>query len=233
MQASRTIAAVACADRLNPPGAVPMGDAAAMPAGVAWADDPDTALMLAFCAGDDSAFEQLVQRNQQNVHNLAWRILGGQDVEDVVQDVFLRVYRARGQYSASAKFTTWLYRVTANTALNARRKRGNHPNFSMDALEHPADPADADHGPPPAGVDLQELGQVAWSAMQELPEQQRVALTLCRFESLSYEQIAELMGCSTAAVKSLISRARQNLKRALQGYLSGRGGQGDRSVGPA
>lgn len=194
-----------------------------------WArEDEDVKLMLAFQRGDESAFAKLVERNQSNVFAVIYRFLGDQsDVEDLTQEVFLRVFRTAGRYSPTAKFTTWLYRIAANLSLNAIRARGK---VRIAQLEMPDDGdgegfyrevADADGPRPHEDLDAAELHEQILAAVNQLPENQRVAIILNKYEQMSYDDIAEVLGVSMMAVKSLLSRARSNLRASLSRYVGG------------
>jgi RNA polymerase sigma-70 factor (ECF subfamily) len=188
--------------------------------------DPDAALMLRFQQGDMGALEELVNKYKQPVMNLAFRMLHDTtEAEDLAQNVFIQVYRSGHRYAASAKFSTWLFTIAKNLCLNEIRRRTRHPADSMDAL-HP----ELENQPPhqfedktaaaPAVSLLQtELEEKIQQALGELPENQRIAILLCRQEDLSYEDIAKVLGCSLSATKSLIHRGRETLKQKLKPYL--------------
>jgi RNA polymerase sigma-70 factor, ECF subfamily len=183
------------------------------------ASDPDVALMLRFQAGDEGAYEQLVLKHQASVLNVVYRYLGDRALaEDAAQEVFIKVYRARRTYQPAAKFSTWLYRVAVNHCLNEIRARRAGPASSVapidDMLE---EPAGAD---PDAGLHRQDLQRAVKAAIDALPENQRMAVVLARFHDLSYGEIAEAMGLSLVAVKSLLFRARETLKQRLARYVS-------------
>jgi RNA polymerase sigma-70 factor (ECF subfamily) len=175
--------------------------------------DPDVALMLRFQRGDEAAFEELVKRHTRPVLNLVYRYVGDASrAEDVAQDIFVKVYRARMKYEPKAKFSTWLYRVAVNHCLNDIRSRKSQPSLAApinDLLEHPSGED------PDARLRREELRRAVKDALDALPENQRMAVLLARYEELSYEQIAETMGMSLEAVKSVLFRAKENLQRAL------------------
>ncbi len=187
--------------------------------------DPDSQLMLAFCSGDLAAFRRLVERNSAVVFKLAARYLGDEsDAEDVVQEVFLRVHGSAADYKPTAKFTTWVYRITVNVCLNRLRAAKARPSVSLEGLgENPEeasfDVASEGEDAPFSRIERRELEEKIRAAIAALPEAQRTALLLRRFEELSYEDIAEAMETTVPAVKSLISRARQTLKACLARYL--------------
>lgn len=175
--------------------------------------DPDVALMLRFQKGHEGAFEELVHRHTRAVLNLVYRYLGDASrAEDVAQDIFVKVYRARMKYEPKAKFTTWLYRIAVNHCLNEIRAGKSRPSLGApvnDLLEHPA------AEDPDARLHRQELREAVKGAIDALPENQRMAVLLSRYEDMSYDEIAETMGLSLEAVKSLLFRAKENLQRAL------------------
>ena len=188
--------------------------------------DPDAALMLRVKQGDTEAFTELVEKYKQPVINLIFRTLrDAAEAEDLAQNVFVQVYKSADRYRIAAKFSTWLFTIARNLCLNEIRRRSRHPADSIDAT-HP----DQDDQPlqqfedkktfaPPEKLLQGELEQKIEEALAELPENQRTALLLCRQDELSYEEIAEVLGCSLSATKSLIHRGRETLKEKLKPYL--------------
>jgi len=188
----------------------------------------DVELMLAFQAGDEAAFSVLVERHRDHVVNLTQRYLGNlADAEDLAQEVFLRVYRARNRYRPEARFTTWLYRVAVNAALNEVRGRKSRPTHGAVAL--PASERDG-AGPqlaasgvaaPDDAAETTELHERVREAVEALPDRQRLALLLNKFHGLSYEELAQSMEMTIPAVKSLLVRARENVRKQIEPYLGG------------
>jgi len=180
-------------------------------------DDPDVGFMLRLKAGDASALEEIVRRHQKHILNLVYRYLGdASHAEDVAQEVFLKIYRARANYEPKAKFSTWLYRVTVNHCLNEIRSRKSQParmELVDDLLEEAAG-SEADQR-----MHQAELRQAVKAAIDSLPEHQRMAVLLARYEELSYEEISAAMGISLEAVKSVLHRARESLKEKLGRYV--------------
>jgi RNA polymerase sigma-70 factor (ECF subfamily) len=185
--------------------------------------DQDAALMLRVKQGDTSALEQLMDRYKQPVINLIARIISDPvEAEDLAQNVFVQVYRSAARYAPSAKFSTWLFTIARNLALNEIRRRSRHRADSMDAGLSEDDPpqyADTTAASPPEALLRVELERKVGEAVASLPENQRTALLLCQQDELSYEDIAEVLGTSLSATKSLIHRARETLKARLKPYL--------------
>ncbi len=188
--------------------------------------DPDAALMLRVKQGDAAAFTQLVEKYKQPIINLVWRTVRDEtEAEDITQSVFVQAWKSAPRYQATAKFSTWLYTIARNLCLNEFRRRSRHPTESLDQTR------DDSEDQPLFQVEdkrirgaqdemLQgELEHKVDAAIGALPENQRIALALCRQEELSYEEIAEVLGCSLSATKSLIHRARETLKVQLKPYL--------------
>ena len=188
--------------------------------------DPDAALMLRVRQGDWGAFTELVEKYKQPVMNLVYRMLrDATEAEDLAQVVFLQVYKSADRYRVSSKFSTWMFTIARNLCLNEIRRRSRHPADSLDGSQ-----SDRDDQPARQYEDLKifsptdnllqgELEQKIEEALAELPENQRTAILLCRGEELSYEDIAQVLGCSLSATKSLIHRGRETLKQKLKPYL--------------
>jgi len=188
--------------------------------------DPDAALMLRVKQGDRDAFEELVEKYKQPVMNMVFRTLrDATEAEDLAQHVFLQVYKSAHRYEISAKFSTWLFTIARNLCLNEIRRRSRHPADSLD--QHLAGEEDqpareiGDRKATAAHDELlqRELVEKIDEALADLPESQRTAIQLCRQEELSYEDIAEVLGCSLSATKSIIHRAREALRERLKPYL--------------
>jgi len=189
--------------------------------------DPDAELMLRFQQGDESAYATLVGRFTEPILNLAWKFLGSRtEAEDLAQEVFLRVFRARKSYTVQAKFSTWLYRVTANACLNRIKSKTNERVRSLhstgeDGRELGRSVQDPEAEEPGLGLEREELHREVRRAVEELPANQRLALIMNKYDGLAYEQIAESMGLTVMAVKSLLMRARVKLKETLARHLRG------------
>jgi len=188
--------------------------------------DPDALLMLRVKRGDRVAFAELVEKYKQPVMNLVYRTLRDEaEAEDLAQNVFLQVYKSAKRYESRAKFSTWLFTIARNLCLNEIRRRSRHPADSLEEghAEHEDQPRqqfeDKSSIPPPEKLLHGELAQKIEEALAGLPENQRTAILLCRQDELSYDEIAEILGCSLSATKSLIHRGRETLKEKLKPYL--------------
>ena len=188
--------------------------------------EPDAALMLRVKGGDMRAFEELVNKYKQPVMNVIFRTLRDQtEAEDLAQNVFVQVFKSAHRYQVTAKFSTWLFTIARNLCLNEIRRRSRHPAESLETSQTESDdhPArqfeDVKTFSPTENVLHAELENKVQIALDELPENQRTALLLCRQEELSYDDISEVLGCSLSATKSLIHRARETLKLKLKPYL--------------
>jgi len=194
-----------------PPGASPSDD-----------DAEDVSLMRLIGRGDTAAFEELIQRHQSLVLGTVSRMLGSNsDVEDIAQQVFLRVWKSAERYVARAKFTTWLLKITRNLVFNElrRAKRRAHVPMQSDPEGDEMPLADEATSAPDAAALEKELQAAVDKAIAELPETQRMAVILRRYEELSYEEIGEVLELSVPAVKSVLFRARTELRQRLAQYL--------------
>jgi RNA polymerase sigma-70 factor, ECF subfamily len=189
--------------------------------------DPDTRLMLRVRDEEPRAFEELVEKYQHRLVAVLHHLVGNaEEAEDLAQEVFLRIYKARKKYRARAKFSTWLFTIANNLALNALRSKRRKAAVPLDASDsgplgpRPAERLVRDRGEQPSQhLQQQELAAVIRRALDGLNERQRAAVLLNKFEEMNYAEIAEVMGLTTKAVKSLLSRARSNLRLALQDYI--------------
>jgi RNA polymerase sigma-70 factor (ECF subfamily) len=192
------------------------------------ARDPDVRLMLQVRDDVQGAFEVLVERYQHRLVGVMVHLVGRvEEAEDLTQEVFLRVYRARKGYRPRAKFSTWLFTIANNLALNHLRGKGRNPAVALGGAEGTGsqegrpvgERVPAREGTPSAQLRKVELSDVVREALEILGEDQKVAVLLNKFEDMSYAEIAEVMGRSEAAVKSLLARARTHLREQLEPYL--------------
>ena len=183
----------------------------------------DVQLMLDVKAGDEESFELLLRKYRTPLVNFLYRMVrDSAAAEDLAQEVFLRVYRARKEYAPSAKFTTWMFRIATNVALNSvRDNRHRRMEISMDQTadigdeEHPA--MEVPDRRPTVEQQLVARGrsEMILRAIHALPEKQRAAVLLHKYQELDYDEIARILGCSESALKSLLFRAYETLRVEL------------------
>ena len=186
----------------------------------------DAEVMLRAKAGDEAAFSFLVQRYRRAMVSFMYRISHNSAVaEDLAQEVFLRVYRSRTSYEASAKFTTWLYRIATNLAVNhARDTRHERPETTL-SLDEPDEETGttldiADRAPTAEERLVRRERMAAIRAkVQELPERQRMAVIMHKYQQMDYRQIAEVLKLSESATKSLLFRAYETLREQLKEFI--------------
>ncbi len=177
--------------------------------------DPDARLMLRVRDGNDHAFEQLVMRYERKIDHWLGRSLDRQEREDLTQDVFLRVYRARETYEPRSRFSTWLYAIVKNVAVNRQVSVRNR--FERSVARTGASQVDAPEKLRSnfSEIERQELSEILENALESLSPRQKQAILLYHYRQVSYAKIAEVLDTTTDAVKSLLHRARNNLKEAL------------------
>jgi RNA polymerase sigma-70 factor (ECF subfamily) len=187
--------------------------------------DPDAALMVAFQRGDSLAFEQLLDKYHNTIVNFIYRIVNDRaEAEELAQEVFLRIYRARERYQPRARFAAWIYKIATNISFKAaartrrmpfRRISRNQAETQHDGYEEVRDPR------PNAESALvgTELGMIVKRAIDSLPKNEKLALTLRRYQDLSYREIAVVMDCTESAVKTYLHRGKSRLRERLLPYL--------------
>lgn len=179
-------------------------------------------LMMKVKGGDIKAFEELVEAHQNSVIGTVAKMLGNPaEAEDIAQQVFVRVWKSAGKYEPTAKFTTWLFTITRNLVFNEVRRRKRKPSVSMEEREEDFHQIEADTNTiAPDDSALQaELEKAIDQAIEDLPEKQRLAVVLRCYEEMPYEEIAQVLEITVPAVKSLLFRARSQLKESLNRYL--------------
>lgn len=176
-------------------------------------------------AGDTAALEALIECHQHRIIGTVAKMLGDEtDAEDIAQQVFIRVWKHADRYEPTAKFTTWLYKVTRNLVFNELRRRKRHPTHSLDRPsendeDRPMQAADPGAKPPDRTMLDEEMQTAIQRAIDELPETQRLAVILRRYDDISYEEIGEILDLTVPAVKSVLFRARTELRDKLRKYL--------------
>jgi RNA polymerase sigma-70 factor (ECF subfamily) len=182
--------------------------------------DLDTQLMIRVQADDDLSFGTLLNRNRNLVVNYLYRMVANRAIaEELAQDVFVRVYRSRQTYEPTARFSTWLYRITTNVALNHfRDEKRSHNDVSLDVQ-------DAAHARREASdqallIEDRMVREVVMEqirrAVRALPAKQRAAVIMHKYEEMDYAQIAKVLGCTPSAVKALMFRAYETLRMRLR-----------------
>ena len=190
-------------------------------------DDVGVRWMLAYQAGDDSAFDQLVEAYSGQLYALFTRFLGPTpEREDLVQEVFLRVLRQRERYKPTARFSTWLYRIAFNISVNRTQRAGGVPTLegegagAGETADHPPrEPLDRAGEDPSAALERGDVVSAVRAAIASLPETQRMAVVLAKYNDMPYSEIAEVLHSSEKAIKSMVHRARENLRERLAPFL--------------
>jgi RNA polymerase sigma-70 factor (ECF subfamily) len=183
----------------------------------------DAEVMLRVKAGDDSAFNHLVEKFRRPLVGFLYRMARNHAVaEELAQEVFLRVYRSRETYKASAKFTTWMYRIAVNLAVNyARDTRGRRGEVSLDEPGEGGMAFEVADGEMTAEQELlgRERRRAIRSQVEALPERQRLAVVMHKYQGMDYRQIAQVLKLSESATKSLLFRAYETLRESLKEFL--------------
>jgi len=172
--------------------------------------------------GDEAAFKQIVETWQNMVYNTALGILqNAEDAEDVAQEVFVQVYESVKNFKAESKFSTWLYRITLSKALDHLRRKKRKKRFayiqSLFGSNNETIIEKPDFNHPGIKLDNKERAAILFTAINELPENQKIAFTLHKLEGLSYQEISDVMRTSVSSVESLMHRAKNNLRKRLTG----------------
>jgi len=178
--------------------------------------DPGSAWMLRYQRGDEHAFDLLVETYSPRIHALLTRFLGdAPQREDLLQEVFLRVIRARRRYVAEGRFSTWLYSIVFHLCVNETERR--RPASSL--ADEEGEWLDERVARPEAALERGDRVQAVRSAIAALPPRQRMALLLAKYEELSLEEVARAVGSTEKAVKSMVHRARETLRARLAPFL--------------
>lgn len=185
----------------------------------------DIAWMARIKTGDTDALRDLIEAHQQRIIGTVAKMLGDEaEAEDVAQQVFIRVWKSAPRYEPTAKFTTWLYKITRNLVFNELRRRKRHTAQSLDRPLSPDDDRtlqteDTSVKAPDTALLDGEMQAAIQAAIDSLPETQRMAIVLRRYDDVSYEEIAEILDLTVPAVKSVLFRARTDLREKLRQYL--------------
>lgn len=186
----------------------------------------DAEVMLRVATGDDSAFDYLVEKYRRPMISFMYRMTRNQAVaEELAQEVFLRVYRSRQTYAASAKFTTWLYRIATNLAVNHARDTKHERPENMVAIDEPDDDTGLTVDVADAGLNAEQVIlrrerlQAIRRQVEALPERQRMAVIMHKYQGLDYKQIATVLKLSESATKSLLFRAYETLRETLKNFI--------------
>ena len=186
-------------------------------------NEEDLALMAKVVRGDEDAFAEIVKKHQHAVLGTVAKMTNqSPDTDDIAQQVFIRLWKSAERYKPTAKFTTFLFTITKNLVFNATRKKSGKNEYSFDALEGKWRQSIEDKrsdSRPDKLIEQTELRQIIDEAISSLPEKQRLAVVLRRYEKMPYEEIAETLGISIPAVKSQLFRARTALRESLGRYL--------------
>ena len=184
--------------------------------------EQDIDLMLRVKRDDMDAFQELVETHQAKVVGTIAKMLGNEsEAEDIAQQVFIRIWKARARYKPTAKFTTWLFKITRNLVFNEVRRRKRHPaeRLEREVGDHAPELEDHTTVAPDSSLLEAELQDAIQEAIDSLPATQRMAVILRRYDELSYEEIGEVLTLTVPAVKSVLFRARTELRKKLQRYL--------------
>jgi len=190
-------------------------------------EDPGVRLMLAYQAGDEGAFDQLVEAYAGQVYALLTRFMGrSPQREDMAQEVFLRVIRARARYQPTARFSTWLYRIVFNLSVNETQRASSKDRAFSQAGHSGSDPEEApltlvdpNAASPSDAMEQGDVVRAVRAAIAELPESQRMALILAKYDEMPYAEIAEVLDSSEKAIKSMVHRARESLRESLAPFF--------------
>jgi RNA polymerase sigma-70 factor (ECF subfamily) len=183
----------------------------------------DEELMTRIQGGDEGAFRTLIERHQDRVYGTVARMMGGAgpEVEEVAQDIFLRVWKSAGTYRAEGKFTTWLMTVVRNQVFTRAGQKNRRKDIDEETGESWMEQQpDAAVRSPAEALSLRDLERAVEEACRQLPENQRLVVHLRQYEGLEFEEIGKITGMSLTAVKALMFRARESLKKKLSGYLT-------------
>jgi len=187
-------------------------------------DTGNSSLLRELKSGRPAAFKSFVDSHQERILNICYRFVHNRhDAEDLAQEVFIEVNRSLSRFRGEAKLTTWLYRIAVSKSLDFIRKKNRTKRLAMirslfgggEEVEKAAAPA---RTRPDAELERDERLRILQNALDSLPENQRIAITMSKYEGFSQQEIADVLGATVSAVESLIHRAKQNLRKKLYRY---------------
>lgn len=186
--------------------------------------ETDIELMARVKSGDDSAFAELMKRHYRAIMNYIYRFTNDRnDSEDLAQEVFLRIYRSVNEYKPQAKFSTWLYKIATNVCLTEIKLKHRMNRVSLDELqEKKGDIKDSNSVSGYDFVNRRDIRSSIFQALNSISEKERTSIILCKYEGLSYDEVAEVIGCTVGAVKTYIHRGRLKLIDKLKPLLEER-----------
>lgn len=187
--------------------------------------ESDIELMMRAKTGDDNAFTELMRRHYKSVMNYIYRFTNNiENSEDLAQEVFLRVYRSVKRYKPEAKFSTWLYKIATNVCLTEVTSKSRVKTVSLEEVQEKT--GDLKDSNSTTGYDLiyrRDIRDSIFEVLKSFPERERISIILCKYEGLSYDEVAEIIGCTVGAVKTHVHRGRIKLIEKLKPFLEERG----------
>ena len=184
------------------------------------AEAEDTEIMRALAGNEDSALNRLIEKYQLPLFSFLFRFLQNEtDAADLAQECFVRIYQNRHRFDPKQKFTTWMFQIAANLAKDRVRWRSRHPEANTDADESFVAERPSQAATPDADLLQKEMGEAVRQAIGKLPEDLRLPLIFSQYENRPHSEIAEIIGCTSKAVETRIYRAKQLLRKDLEGFF--------------
>ncbi|NIP29602.1 MAG: sigma-70 family RNA polymerase sigma factor [Candidatus Dadabacteria bacterium] len=183
--------------------------------------ESDIDLILRVQNGDDTAFSEILRRYYNRILNYVYRYTNNRETsEDLTQEIFMRVHRSVKNYRPEAKFSTWLYKIATNLCLTEVATRARKHTSSLDEIQENLGSLEDEKSLDQADVRYRkEIKEIIFEAMNNLSENERSAIMLCKYEQLSYEEVAQTLDCTVGAVKTYVYRGRMKLIEKLKPYL--------------
>ncbi len=183
-------------------------------------EDEDTEIMRALADNKGSALNRLIEKHQQPLFSFLFRFLQNEtDAADLAQECFVRIYQNRHRFDPKQRFTTWMFQIAANLAKDRVRWRSRHPEMNTDADENFVAERHSQATAPDADLLKKEMREVVRQAISKLPEDLRLPLIFSQYENRPHSEIAEIVGCTPKAVETRIYRAKQLLRKDLEGFF--------------